>query len=158
MKKYQLLIHVNINNLEYQYGRVGFKILCGMRDPVLFRSVCATYLIHGDVTSLDAIAWCAHRILARKITKRFPAIFQAMTTAYFPLGEFATCSGRTFSPANFNQSRCRILVFASRRANKVAKWKIGLPRSKYRLVKFAHFVGTFCLLRGKNHHFRATFA
>ena len=30
-----------------------------------------------------------------------------------------------FSPDNFNQSRCRILVFAARRANKVAKWKIG---------------------------------
>ena len=30
-----------------------------------------------------------------------------------------------FSPANFNQSRCRILVFASRRANKITKWKIG---------------------------------
>ena len=59
------------------------------------------------------------------------------TEAYFPLGElFArtdkkvrtvpTCSRRIFSPANFNQSRCRILVFASRRANKVAKWEKGL--------------------------------
>ena len=45
--------------------------------------------------------------------------------AGFPLGEFVranrqkigtlpTCSRRIFSRANFNQSRCRILVFASR--------------------------------------------
>ena len=57
--------------------------------------------------------------------------------AYFPLGEFVrandkkvgtlpTCSRQIFSRANFNQSRCPILVFASRRAKKVAKWKIGL--------------------------------
>ena len=57
--------------------------------------------------------------------------------AYFPLGEFVhvntqkvgtvpTCLQRIFLPANFNQSHCRILVFALRRANKVAKWKIGL--------------------------------
>ena len=48
--------------------------------------------------------------------------------AYFPLGEFVranrqksrnACSQRIFSPANFNQSCCRILVFASRRAKKV---------------------------------------
>ena len=56
---------------------------------------------------------------------------------YFPLddlfarthkkvGTLPSCSRRTFSPANFNQSRCRILIFASRRANKVAKWKIGV--------------------------------
>ena len=48
----------------------------------------------------------------------------------FPLGEFdranrqkvgtvSTCSRRIFLPANFNQSRGRIFVFASRRANKV---------------------------------------
>ena len=42
------------------------------------------------------------------------------------VGTLPTCSRRIFSPANFNQSRCQILVFASRRANKVAKWKIGL--------------------------------
>ena len=42
------------------------------------------------------------------------------------VGTVPTCSRRIFSPANFNQSRCRIIVFASRRANKVAKWKIGL--------------------------------
>ena len=36
-----------------------------------------------------------------------------------------TCSQQTFSQASFNQSQCRILVFASRRANKVAKWKTG---------------------------------
>ena len=41
------------------------------------------------------------------------------------VGTLPTCSRRIFSPANFNQSLCRILVFASRRANKVAKWKIG---------------------------------
>ena len=40
------------------------------------------------------------------------------------VGTVATCSRRIFSPASFNQSRCRILVFASRRASKVAKWKI----------------------------------
>ena len=40
------------------------------------------------------------------------------------VGTLPTCS-RIISPANFYQSRCRILVFASRRANKVAKWKIG---------------------------------
>ena len=37
------------------------------------------------------------------------------------VGTLPTCSRRIFSPASFNQSRCRILVFASRRANKVAK-------------------------------------
>ena len=36
------------------------------------------------------------------------------------VGTLPTCSRRIFSPANFNQSRCRILVFASRRANKFA--------------------------------------
>ena len=41
------------------------------------------------------------------------------------VGMIPTCSRRIFSQANFNQSRSRILVFASRRANKVAKWKIG---------------------------------
>ena len=41
------------------------------------------------------------------------------------VGTLPTCLRRIFSAANFNQSRCRILVFASRRANKVAKWKIG---------------------------------
>ena len=45
------------------------------------------------------------------------------------VGTVPTCSRRIFSPANFNQSRCRILVFAWRRANKVAKWKIGLTLS-----------------------------
>ena len=30
------------------------------------------------------------------------------------VGTLPTCSRRIFSPANFNQSRCRILVFASR--------------------------------------------
>ena len=41
-------------------------------------------------------------------------------------GTVPSCSRRIFPPVSFNQSRCRILVFASRRANKVAKWKIGL--------------------------------
>ena len=41
------------------------------------------------------------------------------------VGTVPTCSWRNFSPTNFNQSRCRILVFASRRANNVAKWKTG---------------------------------
>ena len=41
------------------------------------------------------------------------------------VGTLPTCSRRIFSPANFNQSRCRILVFASRRANKFAWWKTG---------------------------------
>ena len=44
------------------------------------------------------------------------------------VGTLPTCSRRILSPANFNQSRCRILVFASRRANKFAKWKTGLIR------------------------------
>ena len=44
------------------------------------------------------------------------------------VGTLPTCSRRIFSPASFNQSCCRILVFASRRANKVAKWKIGLRK------------------------------
>ena len=44
------------------------------------------------------------------------------------VGTVPTCSRRIFSPTNFNQSRCRILVFASRRANKFAKWKTGLTR------------------------------
>ena len=43
-------------------------------------------------------------------------------------GTVPTRSRRIFSPVNFNQSRCQILVFASRRANKVAKWKIRLSR------------------------------
>ena len=47
------------------------------------------------------------------------------------VGTLLTCSQRIFSPANFDQSRCRILVFASRRANKVAKWKIGFTSCKY---------------------------
>ena len=42
------------------------------------------------------------------------------------VGTLLTCLRRIFSPANFNQSRCRILVFASRRANKVVKRKICL--------------------------------
>ena len=41
------------------------------------------------------------------------------------VGTVSTRLRQIFSPANFNQSRCRILVFASRRANKVSKWKIG---------------------------------
>ena len=40
------------------------------------------------------------------------------------VGSLPTFSRRIFSSASFNQSCCRILVFASRRANKVAKWKI----------------------------------
>ena len=59
------------------------------------------------------------------------------TKARFPLGDFVartdikvgtvpTCSRRIFSPANLNQSRYRILVFALRRVNKVAKLKTGL--------------------------------
>ena len=53
-------------------------------------------------------------------------------------GTVTTCSRRIFSPANFNQSRCRILVFASRRANKVAKWKTGFRRrvSERRRMQF----------------------
>ena len=41
------------------------------------------------------------------------------------VGTLFTCLRWIFSPANFNQSCCRILVFTSRRAKKVAKWKIG---------------------------------
>ena len=47
------------------------------------------------------------------------------------VGTVPTCSRRIFSPTNFNQSRCRILVFASRRANKFAKWKTGLKMEYY---------------------------
>ena len=47
------------------------------------------------------------------------------------VGTVPTCSRRIFSPANFNQSRCRILDFASRRANKVAKWKTGFTHWLY---------------------------
>ena len=41
-------------------------------------------------------------------------------------------NGSYLFAANFfaNQSRCRVLVFASRRANKVAKWKIGFSAMK----------------------------
>ena len=60
----------------------------------------------------------------------------ATNKACFPLGEFVRANRQksrnasylfaaNFSPTNFNQSRCRILVFASRRANKVTKQKIG---------------------------------
>ena len=52
------------------------------------------------------------------------------------VGTLPTCSRRIFSPASFNQSRCRILVFASRRANKVAKWKIGLRKVNCLNLKF----------------------
>ena len=41
------------------------------------------------------------------------------------VGSLPTFSRRIFSSASFNQSCSRILVFASRRTNKVAKWKIG---------------------------------
>ena len=47
------------------------------------------------------------------------------------VGTLPTCSRRYFSPANFNQSRCWIPVFALRRANKVAKWKIGFTLGLY---------------------------
>ena len=50
------------------------------------------------------------------------------------VGTVPTCSRRIFSPANFNQSRCRI-VFASRRAYKVVKWKIGLRHCNNRRFK-----------------------
>ena len=46
------------------------------------------------------------------------------------VGTVLTCSRRIFSPANFNQSQCRILVFASRRANKVPKWKTGFSPTR----------------------------
>ena len=45
------------------------------------------------------------------------------------VGTVPTCSRRIFSPAKFNQSRWRILVFASRRASKVEKWKTGLKET-----------------------------
>ena len=75
--------------------------------------------------------------------------------ARFPLGEFVranrkkvgtvpTCSRRIFSPTNFNQSRCRILVFASRRANKFAKWKMGLTK-KLKRVEISTFRATWFL-------------
>ena len=65
----------------------------------------------------------------------------------FPLGEFVRvnrqkvgtvpiCSQRFFSPANFNQSRRRILVFASRHANKVAKRKIGFSSDLFDILTF----------------------
>ena len=47
------------------------------------------------------------------------------------VGTLPTCSRRIFSPANFNQSRCWNPVFALRRANKVAKWKIGFTLGLY---------------------------
>ena len=55
------------------------------------------------------------------------------------VGTVPTCSRRIFSPDNFNQSLCRILVFASRRTNKVAKWKIGFRfQIQYHLVQYYH--------------------
>ena len=51
------------------------------------------------------------------------------------VGTVPTCSRRIFSPTNVNQSRCRILVFASRRANKFAKWKTGFIVSDMESVK-----------------------
>ena len=47
------------------------------------------------------------------------------------VGTLPTCSRRIFSRANFNQSRCSIPAFASRRAKKVAKRKIGLRPEIY---------------------------
>ena len=35
------------------------------------------------------------------------------------VGTVPNCSRQIFSPTNVNQSRCRILVFASRRANNI---------------------------------------
>ena len=52
------------------------------------------------------------------------------------VGTLPTCSRRTFSPPNFNQSRHQILVFASRRARKVAKGK----RLKETIPIYAHIL------------------
>ena len=54
------------------------------------------------------------------------------------VGTVPTCSRRIFSPTNFNQSRCRILVFASRRANKFAKWKTGLKHGKHLILELGN--------------------
>ena len=54
------------------------------------------------------------------------------------VGTLPTCSRPIFLPANFNQSRSRILVFASRRANKVATWKIGFRGQKSMLLVLSH--------------------
>ena len=74
------------------------------------------------------------------------------------VGTLATCSRQIFLPANINQSRCRILVFASRRANKVAKWKIGFKGFRFDLfwVEFELVLGqtlkqfNHCLIMVKN--------
>ena len=63
------------------------------------------------------------------------------------VGTLPTFSRRIFSPANFNQSLCRILVFASRRANKVAKWKIGFNPIPYHSIPYLLF---FAIAVSKN--------
>ena len=49
-----------------------------------------------------------------------------LVTLFAQKSRYSPTLQRIFWPANFNQSRCQILVFALRRANKVAKWKKGL--------------------------------
>ena len=70
--------------------------------------------------------------------------------AYFPLGELVranTQKSRNASylfAANFYKSRCRILVFASRRANKGVKWKIGFSQRLCRnMVLYRHVFTVF---------------
>ena len=52
------------------------------------------------------------------------------------VGTLPTLSRRIFSPFILNQSRCRILVFGSHHAIKVAKWKIALKRLLEMITSF----------------------
>ena len=67
-------------------------------------------------------------IISLSITAFPLSLFSTMATLFArtdkKVGTLPTCSRRIFSPDNFNQSSSRIFVFALRRANKVAKWKI----------------------------------
>ena len=86
-----------------------------MHDPVLFRSVVES---EGAIRASILVFYAVLKPVFHLV------ILFARTNK--KVGTVPTCSRRIFSPAKFNQSRCRILVFASRRANKVAKWKTGL--------------------------------
>ena len=74
----------------------------------------------------DDIVLC-HPVIALKPIFHLTNLF---ARTHKKVGILPTCLRRIFSSANFYQSRCRILVFASRRASNVAKWKIGLIKAQ----------------------------
>ena len=61
------------------------------------------------------------------------------------IGTVPTCSRRIFSPANFNQSRCRILVFALREQSRQVE------NSKF--YTSTHFMKLFCTTQKQGYPF-----